>query len=329
MVDNEEADMSIAFARAKIIARSAGQNAVACAAYRSGEVLRDRTEGTTHYYDRRTGIIDTGITAPREAPAWMRNRAELWNQVEAGERRKDAQLAREFIVAIPHELETEGQMAIREIARSLADRGMVVDWAIHQPSREGDERNVHAHLLTTMRKVTPEGFGAKVREWNQPDYLKGVKAEIAEAFNSRLRARGLPEIDLRSYEEQGIDRIPQQHMGVVATAMQRRGKRPDRTRGGEPEAREITAAEIERALQQDQGYQTVKLAQHFAALSPSEYAAEMSRLMPALKAPNPTPEQEANRRRLAEALGQVEPAMEAERTRPREQQRDRQQGRGR
>jgi hypothetical protein len=283
--------MSIFFARAKIISRRAGQSAVACAAYRSGEKIRDRIGETTHDYRQKRGIMDADITAPEGAPEWVRDRGELWNRVEEAENRKDAQLAREFVVAVPHELTPEERvLTVREIARKLAKRGMVVDWSIHNPGRHGDERNVHAHLLTTMRKLEPDGFGKKVREWNDRGVMKDIKAEISEVFNRRLREHGFPEIDPRSYEEQGItDREPQKHLGPEKAAARRRDSRLwDQYVEETISAMSVTVAEVEAAVLKDPAYRINLVKQNLASMSPADYASLASEMQALVRKPNPS-----------------------------------------
>lgn len=218
--------MAIFFARAKIISRSSGQNAVACASYRSGKELHDYTEDKTHDYSRKTGILAQGIETPEDAPEWMKDRETLWNEVERKEKRKDAQLSREFILAVPDGLGDKTAELTAEIAEKLTTRGMVVDWSLHEPNREGDDRNFHWHLLTTMREVTPEGFGQKVRDWNKKEYLDDIKNDICQTFNRELLSRGLNPVNWKSYKEQGItDRPPQEHQGVKKTALARKEAR--------------------------------------------------------------------------------------------------------
>lgn len=218
--------MAIYFVRANIISRSAGQSALACAAYRSGSKLYDPSEEKTHDYSRKGGIIAQGITAPDGAPDWMTDREKLWTAVEEQEKRKDSRLAREFVVAIPHELKENAVGIIKDIVSQLTREGMVVDWAIHEPGREGDERNVHAHLMTTLRRIDGNEFAEKRRDWDKFEFLDKVKEEFCQIFNRELQAKGLEPVDWRSYDQQGItDRAPQEHQGVVKTAIARKEAR--------------------------------------------------------------------------------------------------------
>lgn len=220
-----------------VIGRGTGRSAVACAAYRAGQTLHDERYGKTHDYTPRKGIIGTGISAPEEAPAWVNDRAQLWNRVEAREKRKDAQLAREFELSLPHQLSIEQQREILQqfISQELTARGLVADWAIHAPNRAGDQRNYHAHVMATMRPIGPEGFEAnKDRSQNTTEQLgkwREAWAEIQNRAFERHRITGddgrAITVDHRSYEGQGAAIEPTQHLGVHAMAMERRGIKTD------------------------------------------------------------------------------------------------------
>ena len=149
----------------KSISRSSGRSAVAAAAYRSGERLFDARYGVEHDYTRKGGVEHTELVAPDDAPEWAHSRNRLWNEAEANENRKNSVVAREWEVALPSELGGAARRALAvEFARTLVDRyGVVADVAIHEPHREGDDRNHHAHILTTTREIGSEGFGAKTR----------------------------------------------------------------------------------------------------------------------------------------------------------------------
>lgn len=219
--------MAIFFSRAKIISRGNGQNALASAAYRSGQELHDRTEEKTHDYTRKGGILAQGLAAPEGAPDWMTDREKLWTAVEVQEKRRDAQLAREYIVAVPDGLTDKAPELTAELVGQLTSRGMVVDWSLHEPSKGGDDRNYHWHLMATMREIDGEGFAAKkARDWNKDQFYDGIKKEFCQTFNRELQARGMEPIDWRSYEQQGIiDRTPQEHLGPEKTAIARKEAR--------------------------------------------------------------------------------------------------------
>jgi ATP-dependent exoDNAse (exonuclease V) alpha subunit len=180
------------------------------------------------------------ILAPEDAPEWARDRAQLWNQVEAAEVRKDAQLAREMDIALPTELTHEQRRDLIKsfVEEQFVDQGMVADVAIHKGGKPGDTRNHHAHVMLTMREIDQEGFGKKVREWNDWGRLEGWREEWEKAANRDLeRAGHESRIDHRKLEAQReealargqderaleLTRAPQHHKGVAATNLERRG----------------------------------------------------------------------------------------------------------
>jgi hypothetical protein len=219
----------------KHTSRAKGQSSVAAAAYRSGERLEDRRTGTLHDYSRKKGIEETQIIAPSGAPEWVGNREELWNAAEQAEKRKDAKVAREFELALPSELSKSEQQALaQEFAQELTARYRVaVDVAIHQPHRLGDDRNAHAHMLTTTREITPEGLGAKCRVLDSPK-TSGAEVEQLRELWANMQNRALERgghaarVDHRTLEAQGIERAPQIHVGPHAMAMERRGEVTER-----------------------------------------------------------------------------------------------------
>lgn len=219
--------MAIYRFEAKPIKRSAGRNALAVAAYRAGEHLRDAKTGLAFDYERRSGVVHTEILTPENAPDWAKDRQSLWQAVEHAEKRKDAQLAREIVLALPHELKPEERVAlVQEFAREqFVSRGMVADISLHAPDRKGDERNYHAHILLTMRELGPDGFGQKVREWNDKDLLQGWREAWADRVNQTLERGGhATRVDHRSLEAQGIDREPEPKVGPIATEIERDGR---------------------------------------------------------------------------------------------------------
>ena len=213
---------------AKIIGRSSGQSATASAAYRAAERVDDERTGQAFDYTRKGGVLSTEIIAPANAPAWMRDRAQLWNAVEKAEKRKDAQLARDLVLSLPHELTHEQRRdLVREfVGREFVAKGMIADVAIHAPDRRGDGRNHHAHVMLTMRALTGEGFGLKVREWNQTEQLEQWRESWAAAVNCHLELHGHEaRVDHRALAAQGVDREPEPKQGPMATKMERQGRR--------------------------------------------------------------------------------------------------------
>ena len=229
----------------KTIKRSAGRAATAAAAYRVGDRIECQREGRVHDYTRKQGIKETFIVTPENAPAWAQDRSKLWNEVEASETRRNSVTAREWELALPSEISTEDRSQItRDFAQELVSRyGVAVDVAIHEPHREGDQRNHHAHVLTSTRKLEPEGFTAKTRVLDakqtggpEVDHMRELWAELQ---NRALERAGVAErVDHRSLEAQReaalergdqrsadeLDRDPELKLGPAANSMERRAK---------------------------------------------------------------------------------------------------------
>ena len=219
--------MAIYRFEAKVIARSQGRSATASAAYRAGESIDDERTGFVFDYTRKRGVLYSEIFTPPNTPAWMEDRAQLWNAVEKAEKRKDAQLARDLLLSLPHELTREQRRdLVREfVLTEFVAKGMIADVAIHAPDREADERNHHAHVLLTMRELAGSGFGKKVREWNATEQLEAWREHWADAVNGHLEKYGHEaRVDHRSLADQGIDREPEPKQGSVATEMEREGR---------------------------------------------------------------------------------------------------------
>ena len=252
--------MAIYHASTKPIARSAGRSAVAAAAYRAGVELVDARTGLVHDYTRKGGVLHTEILTPDGTGA---ERNALWDAAEAAEKRKDARTAREWIVALPAELDAGQRCDLaHDFAQALVARyGVAADLAMHAPDREGDHRNHHAHILTTTRQVSrgPDGglvLGAKAhidhsdkarRERGlgaAADEVKAVRELWERTANAALERAGVAaRIDARSLQAQGIDQEATQHLGPVASEMERRGKASDRGDGN----RAVSVNNTERA----------------------------------------------------------------------------------
>src|SRR5579871_5024717 len=161
--------MAIYFLNIKTIGRSNGSSAVSAAAYRSGERIRDERTGRVYDHSDRQDVLHKEIVLPtRYADSsldWALDRSSLWNTAEWAEARKNARVAREYLVALPVELDQAQRVAlVHAFSQELADRyRFAVDATIYAP-REfpgSDPRNFHAHLLATTREVNIEGLGAK------------------------------------------------------------------------------------------------------------------------------------------------------------------------
>ena len=222
------------------VKRSKGQSAVAAAAYRAGEKLFDERTQRTHDYSRRHGVERTEIMLPDDAPEWVRglSREALWNAVEAAEKRKDSQPARELRIMIPRELPPEERIqVIRDfLQRSFVSKGMIVDVAWHNKISETDGlEQPHAHALMTTRVLTDSGFGKKSRHdwvpdpegrthadgrpvmvesnadsWNSREYYENCRTDWQDTANAALaRVGSEARIDKRSLLERGLSRLPE------------------------------------------------------------------------------------------------------------------------
>ncbi len=202
--------------------------ATEAAAYRSGEaVADDDSGGRVHDYRRKQGVKKLIIMLPGGAPWEYIDRSTLWNAQEDAEPRCNSVVAREFDMALPCDIPEDEKWAIcTDMGQWLIDNYRVgVDIALHAAATgEGhDSRNDHCHVMFTSRELTAEGFGKKTRIWDDlktgPLQVIALRQAYADFVNLRLEKYGLPyRIDPRTLEAQGIDRIPQIHVGPNGTA---------------------------------------------------------------------------------------------------------------
>ena len=244
----------------KQIKRSAGQSAIAAAAYRAGEKLYSDYYGEYSDYTRKGGVIYSEIFLPDHAPSEYQDRATLWNTVEHAERHKKAQLAYSFDIALQNELTMEEniELAREFVQQHFVSKGMVADLAIHQPDKsDGGIANPHFHVLTTMRPIKPDGtWGQKQKreyvvdangdtvldstgkpkfnavattDWHCPETLEAWRKAWCETVNDAFERKGLDvRIDHRSYERQGLDLIPTIHEGPTVRQMETKGIKTDK-----------------------------------------------------------------------------------------------------
>jgi hypothetical protein len=220
----------------KTIGRSAGRSATAAAAYRAGVEIVDERTGIVHDYTRKQGIEHREIVTPADAPEWARDRAALWNAAEQAETRKNSTVAREYEIALPAELSADERRALTlDLAREISERhGVAVDVAIHAPGRQGDQRNHHAHLLTTTRRIGAQGLGEKSRELDQKTSgeVERWRGRWAEMQNAALeRAQVAERVDHRSHQRRGTEQEATVHMGPGVMAMERRAEREAQREG--------------------------------------------------------------------------------------------------
>jgi hypothetical protein len=232
--------MAIYHCTTKTVNRSSGRTSVASRAYRAGEKLTDERTGLTHDFTKKEGVVYTEILSNLDTEL---DRSKVWNLAEKSENRKDARTAREWVIALPDELDEEQRKELaREFAQSLVDRyGVVADLAIHAPSKGGDDKNHHAHILLTTRKAELDtenklvltqkseielsntkrkslGMGTSQEE------IKQIRATWANLANHALEYAGYRErIDHRSYADQGNQLQATIHEGSKVTQMRRKG----------------------------------------------------------------------------------------------------------
>ena len=229
--------------------RSAGQSAIASAAYRAGERLYSEYYGEYSDYTRKGGVICSDILLPSHAPPEFADRQTLWNAVEKAERGKNAQLAYSFDIALQNEFSLEENIALARqfLLENFVSRGMVVDFAVHQPDREdGGIPNPHFHVLCPIRPIEQNGkWGLKQRrvyeldedgnrirdqngefvfnavpttDWGSPETLEHWREAWAEMCNAKFAEKGIDvRIDHRSYERQGVDLLPTTVVNMAPT----------------------------------------------------------------------------------------------------------------
>jgi Ti-type conjugative transfer relaxase TraA len=228
---NKQGIMAIYHFSAKVVSRANGSSAVASAAYRSASELHDDRLNRDHDFSNKAGVIHREVMLPEGAPERLNDRATLWNEVEAGEKRKDAQLAREVEFSIPREMnEKQGVQLARDfVKKQFVDRGMVADLNVHWDKAKDGTPKPHAHVMMTMRDVGPEGFGKKNRDWNSTELLKDWREAWSAHVNERMAELGLEgRIDHRSYEAQGIGLEPQHKIGPAASRRPSQGLEAER-----------------------------------------------------------------------------------------------------
>ena len=242
------------------IKRSAGQSAIASAAYRSGEKLRSEYYGEDSDYTRKGGVICSEILLPSHAPPEYADRETLWNAVEKVEKSAKAQLAYSFDIALQNEFSMEENidLARQFLLDNFVSRGMVVDFAVHSPDKEdGGISNPHFHVMCPIRPIAQNGkwgnkqrreyvldeHGNRIRDeagnyvfnavpttdWGKPETLEFWREQWAQLCNSKFAEKGLDcRIDHRSYDRQGVEQIPTQHEGPTVRAMEAKGIRTDK-----------------------------------------------------------------------------------------------------
>lgn len=223
--------MAIYHFSAKVISRANGSSVVAAAAYRSASRLQDERLDRPHDFTGKAGVVHSEILQPEGTPERWQDRATLWNEVEAGELRKDAQLAREIEFAIPREMDQAQGIALARdfVEREFTARGMVADLNVHWDVAEDGSPKPHAHVMLSMREAGPTGFGHKLREWNSTELLLQWREGWGEHVNQRLAELGIEtRIDHRSFKDQEIALEPQNKIGPSGARRDERGEAAER-----------------------------------------------------------------------------------------------------
>ena len=222
--------MAIFHYATKIHSRSTGSSAAGATAYCAGAAVRDPRDNTLYNFSEKNDVVFSQIYLPEGAPEWMADREALAAAIEAREDRstrpESAQLMREIEAALPREIPREERIGLAEayVQEQFVARGMVVDLNIHEPLARDGNLQPHMHALLTLREVTPDGFGNKVREWNDRALVSEWREAWAEQTNAALEQAGVAErVSHLSYAEQGIDKIPEPKIGAAAMAIEARG----------------------------------------------------------------------------------------------------------
>ena len=243
--------MAIYHCHCKIISRGQGRSAVGAAAYRSGEKIKNDYDGLTHDYTKRGGVVYSEIILCDNAPREYKNRSVLWNEVERIEKGSRSQLAREYEIALPIELNKDENIKLVRsfVEENFIKAGMCADIAIH----DKDDGNPHAHIMLTVRPIEQDGsWGTKQKkeyildkngnkqydkkkqtykcktikttDWDTKEFLERTRASWAEFINHELERKNISQrVDHRSFEEQGKEQIPTQHLGVAAHNIKKKG----------------------------------------------------------------------------------------------------------
>jgi len=235
-----------------MISRGKSKSAVASAAYISCEKITNEWDGVTHDYHNKKGLLHSEIFLLENISINLKDRATLWNSVELNEKASNAQLARNFIIALPKELsfEENKKLITDFIQEKFVSKGMIVDLAIHDESNEGNN-NIHAHIMTTLRPINEKGqwqakskkeyilddYGNKIlnkngkpktrkvelTDWNDRGNAEKWRESFATLCNQYLEKNNFEKrVDHRSFERQGIEEIPTIYLGASASAIEKK-----------------------------------------------------------------------------------------------------------
>lgn len=238
-----------------------GKSAVEISSYISRTTIESDYYGETYYPKYSEDLVHSEIMLPTNAPSEYKEGAILWNAVEKCESKiAKAQLARSYKVTLPNEWSYEIATEVMRdyVQRNFIDSGMCAEWAIHDSENPQHERNLHCHILLTMRPILEDGTwgdkqkkiyildkdGNKQRkrngsykcttkdttDWNSRENAKKWRKDLADTINSVNEKLGMTENfwEYRSFQERGLDKLPTVHLGAKASSMERKGIRTDR-----------------------------------------------------------------------------------------------------
>lgn len=251
--------------RMEIVGRSAkcrgGSSAVDKSAYISRTTMYCEYDGKTYYPKYSEDLVHCEVLLPPQAPSEYQDPSVLWNAVEMAEKGTKAQLARTYKVSLPNEWSYELATEVMRdyVQRNFVDEGMCAQFAIHDSENEKTgQRNLHCHIMLTMRPILEDGTwgdkqkkiyildadGNKIRTksgnykcktqdvtgWNSHENAKRWRKDLADTINSVNSEHGFTRDfwEHRSFAEQGLDLLPQIHLGERASAMERLGIHTER-----------------------------------------------------------------------------------------------------
>jgi MobA/MobL family len=231
--------MAIYHASTSAVSRGSGHSTTAKSAYISCDKITDEITGEIHNYENKKGLEHSDIVLPDGIDKKI-SASELWNKAELAEGRKDSRVGREWVVGLPHELNKEQRINLSQaISQELANRYQVgTQYAIHEPSKKGDQRNYHVHILTTTRKLdqalnlTEKSDIERDRKQctqmgiaNSKEQIIQCREMIANQINQALeRACVNEKVTEKSFKDLGIDKVPTKHIGKEATHLERKGQ---------------------------------------------------------------------------------------------------------
>lgn len=233
--------MAIFHLNTSTISRKSGRTSTAAAAYRCGGVLYDERTDKTHDYSKKKGVVFSECFMFEKGEKVYLDRQRVWNTAEKVEKRIDARTAREIIINLPYELdEINRTELVQEFTEHIAKTyNVAIDFAIHEPSKDGDQRNHHAHILMTTRQATLgennslilgektnlELSNTKLGKLGLPktqDQIINLRERWATMANDYLEFSHIDDrIDHRSYAEQGIDKLPTKKLGSKTVQAER------------------------------------------------------------------------------------------------------------